>query len=492
MFDRLKFSWSKLLRRAAAAAAIAVGLTLILTTLSNAQSYTVTDLGYIGGTPKATNPEALNNNGQVIGYSYVNGSSIYNAFLFDGGPLIDLGALINNGFSIGTGINDFGDISGYGTLANGSSHAFLISNGNITDLGTLPGGSNSNAYAVNNQGQVVGYSSATNSGQKAFLFANGTMTDIGALNDFGVPGGGISMAFAINNKGQITGSSYNFDHSANGFSTHAFLLSNGTMKDLGGINAIGRGINENGTVVGGSTVQDGTSHAVRFDGAGSFFDLGNLMCVSEDPITLGQFIAIGCQHGTGNSAAYSINNFGQFVGFSDTQTPNLEHAFVVINGTMRDLNWYIPANSGWVLQTATSINDAGQIVGNGTHNGVRAGYLLTPNCASDASASVSVTRGGFSFSPVVHKFGQFITITNTSSVDIVGPIKIAVDDLSSGAKAVANTGITSCDAPLNSPYYQLNVTLGPGGSATTSFVFDDPTKAPITYTTRVLAGAGLP
>jgi len=50
-----------------------------------------------------------------------------------------LGALINNGFSIGTGINDFGDISGYGTLANGSSHAFLISNGNITDLGTLPG-----------------------------------------------------------------------------------------------------------------------------------------------------------------------------------------------------------------------------------------------------------------------------------------------------------------------------------------------------------------
>jgi len=45
MFDRLKFSWSKLLRRAAAAAAIAVGLTLILTTLSNGTSYTVTDLG---------------------------------------------------------------------------------------------------------------------------------------------------------------------------------------------------------------------------------------------------------------------------------------------------------------------------------------------------------------------------------------------------------------------------------------------------------------
>jgi|GEM_PF-3163649 len=492
MFSRLKLSWPELLRRAATAVAIAAGLTLVFTTLLNAQSYTVTDLGYIGGTPKATNPEGVNNNGQAVGYSYVNGSSVYNAFLFEGGPLIDLGALINNGFSIGTGINDFGDISGYGTLANGGTHAFLITNGTMTDIGTLPGGSTSAANAVNNQGQVVGYSSTPNSGQKAFLFANGTMTDIGALNDFGVTGGGISVAYAINNKGQIAGSSYNFDHSANGFSTHAFLFSNGTMKDLGGINALGHGVNENGTVVGGSTVQDGTSHAARFDGVGSFFDLGNLMCVSEDPITLGQFISISCQNGTGNSAAYSINSFNQIVGFSDTQTPNLEHAFVVINGTMRDLNWYIPANSGWVLQTATSINEAGQIVGNGTHNGVRAGYLLTPNCASDASASVSVTRGGFSFSPVVHKFGQFITITNTGSVDIVGPIKIAVDNLSSGAKAVANTGITSCDAPLNSPYYQINVTLGPGGSATTSFVFDDPTKAPITYTTRVLAGAGLP
>ena len=485
------FGGNESLRRAAKMFGLAASLTLALAALSTAQSYTVTDLGYIGGAPKATNPEALNNNGQVVGYSYISGSSVYDAFFYDGGPLVDLGSL-NGGFSIANGINDSGDIVGSSPV-NGAPHAFLVTAGNMTDLGTLPGGSSSIAYAINNQGKIVGYSSTPNSGQHAFVLANGTMTDLGALNNFGVQGGGISVAFAINNKGQIAGNSYNFDTgSVNGFSTHAFLFDNGTMKDLGGINAIGRGINENGTVVGGSTVLDGTSHAVRFDGAGSYSDLGNLMCVSEDPITLGPFIGISCQNTKGNSAAFSINSFNQIVGFSDTQTPFLEHAFVVINGTMRDLNWYIPANSGWVLQTATGINEAGQIVGNGTHNGVRAGYLLTPNCANDISSNVSVTRSGWSFSPVVQRFGQFVTITNTSSVTLTGPIKLVVDNVSSNAKMYNGTGTTTCAAPLGSTYIQLNVSLGPGQTVTTSVSFTNPTKAAITYNTRVLGGAGLP
>jgi probable HAF family extracellular repeat protein len=479
--------------RAASLLGLAGALTLSFATLSIAQSYNVTDLGYIGGTPKATNPEGLSSDGQVTGYSYVSGSSVYNAFLFEGGPLVDLGALVTGSFSIGTSVNDFSDVVGYGTLAQGGTHAFLVSNGVMTDLGTLPGGTNSIAYAINNNGQIVGYSSSPNSGQRAVIFANGTVTDIGALNDFGTPGAGISIAHAINNKGQIAGWSYNFDTgSANGFSTHAFLFTNGVMKDIGGITAMGAGLNDNGIVVGTNTFPDGEIHGVRFDGSGGYTDLGNLKCVIQDPITFLPGVALACFNGQGNSAASAINNFSQIVGNSDTQTAGLQHAFLFLNGSLRDLNWYIPANSGWVLQTATAINDAGQIVGNGTHNGVRAGYLLTPNCATDLSANVSVVRGGFSFNPVVHKFGQLITITNTSSVEVVGPIKIAIDNLSAGSKAVANTGITSCNAPLNSPYYQLNVTLGPGGSTTTSFVFDDPTKAPITYQTRVLGGAGLP
>jgi probable HAF family extracellular repeat protein len=490
------FGKKSTLGRATRLLGLVASLSLYLAAMCNAQSYTVEDLGYIGGVPKATNPEGVSSDGKVTGYSYVSGSSVYNAFLFNGGTMFDLGSLIPNSFSIGTSVNENGDVVGYGTLATGGTHAFLVSNGNgvMTDLGTLPGGANSIAYSINSAGTIVGYSSSPNSGQRAVIFANGTVTDLGALNDFGTPGAGISIAHAVNNKGQIAGWSFNFDTgsvSVNSFSTHAFLLSNGVMKDIGGITAMGLGLNDSGVVVGSSTFPDGEIHGVLFDGSGGYTDLGNLMCIIQDPITFLPGTAFGCFNGQGNSGANAINNFGQIVGNSDTQHQGL-HAFLFLNGRLRDLNWYIPANSGWVLQTATAINDRGQIVGNGTHNGVRAGYLLTPICASDVTNSISVTRGGFSFSPVVHKFGQFITITNTGSVDIVGPIKIALDNLSSNATATATTGVTTCNAPLNSPYYQVNVTLAPGVSATTSFVFDDPTKMGIDYQTRVFAGSELP
>jgi probable HAF family extracellular repeat protein len=48
----------------------------------------------------------------------------------------------------------------------------------------------------------------------------------------------------------------------------------------------------------------------------------------------------------------------------------ITHAFVAQNGTITDLNRLIPGNAGgWVLQSASGINDAGIIVGTGTING---------------------------------------------------------------------------------------------------------------------------
>ena len=45
---------------------------------------------------------------------------------------------------------------------------------------------------------------------------------------------------------------------------------------------------------------------------------------------------------------------------------------------MTDLNSRLPAGSGWVLEAATAINDSGEIVGWGRHNGVRHAYRLSP------------------------------------------------------------------------------------------------------------------
>ena len=54
------------------------------------------------------------------------------------------------------------------------------------------------------------------------------------------------------------------------------------------------------------------------------------------------------------------------------------HAFVYEGGSMTDLNSLIPAGSGWVLRSATGVNDAGEIVGYGTYQGQLSGFLLTP------------------------------------------------------------------------------------------------------------------
>jgi probable HAF family extracellular repeat protein len=47
-------------------------------------------------------------------------------------------------------------------------------------------------------------------------------------------------------------------------------------------------------------------------------------------------------------------------------------------GNMIDLNALLPAGSGWRLDTASGINDLGQIVGNGNINGYEHAFLMTP------------------------------------------------------------------------------------------------------------------
>ena len=50
----------------------------------------------------------------------------------------------------------------------------------------------------------------------------------------------------------------------------------------------------------------------------------------------------------------------------------------VMAGLVTDLNTLIPPDSGWELQSAEDINNAGQIVGAGTIHGQHHAFLLTP------------------------------------------------------------------------------------------------------------------
>jgi probable HAF family extracellular repeat protein len=93
---------------------------------SSPNSSVVTDLGTLGGL--SSYASGINNSGEVVGASYT-ASSELDAFVDINGTMLDLNSLINPGsgwtLTAATGINDYGDIVGYG-MVNGSMHAFEL------------------------------------------------------------------------------------------------------------------------------------------------------------------------------------------------------------------------------------------------------------------------------------------------------------------------------------------------------------------------------
>jgi probable HAF family extracellular repeat protein len=330
-----------------------------------AETYTILDLGTYGGNENevGTIPNAINAAGQVAGMSQNNGFATGHAFLDDLSGLHDIGQLGEfSHFSQAYGINNAGQIVGYSQFGSSFSHAWLYADGVMRDLGTLGGGS-STAYAINSAGHVVGYAQITNpfadndydrsqGRMHAFLYDGREMRDLGTL------GGTDSSAYAINDADQVVGSAL-----IAAPASHAFLWEAGAMRDLGtlgGNNSSAWAINNAGQIIGQASLPgEGASHAFLYDSAG-MHDLGTL--------------------GGVQSSAKSINASGQIVGWSLTEGKKFEslRPFLYQDGHMIDLNSLLPPGSGWALTSANAINDAGQIVGEGTVKGQRRGFLMTP------------------------------------------------------------------------------------------------------------------
>jgi probable HAF family extracellular repeat protein len=183
------------------------------------------DLGTLGG--NLGGPEFVNNRGQVVGFSNVEGDLSAHPFLWEKGVLTDLGTL---GGTDGAAIwiNEAGDAVGFArTTGDVIYHAVLWKDGKKrkpTDLGTVNGYGYSFAYAINSKRQVVGcVSNDANSCSAAFLWEDGQMVD---LNTLIPPNSSLQLNFPlnVNERGEIAGSGLPPGCTNNDLCGHLFLL----------------------------------------------------------------------------------------------------------------------------------------------------------------------------------------------------------------------------------------------------------------------------
>jgi len=324
----------------------------------SAADYSIIDIGTLGG--DSSEAAALNGLGDVVGVAATPAGARH-AFLRRGGDMIDLGTLPGGSASYATAINDRGDVAGYGGInAYGPEfrevvQGFVWRNGEMRPVGALycPCTFNvrygsSSAFAVSDAGWVVGESQTNRqTWTGAFVWQDGAMRGL----DFGRPPTGNVRAYAINDIHEVTGDALD----------RAFILRDGVSRDLGVLPGFvassGRAVNNKGQVAGVSTSSAGTTRAFLWD-LGTMRDLGALP-------------------GDASSEARGMNDLSVVVGRSGSADLSDSRAVLWQGGAPLDLNQVVRAPN-WTLSAATGINNLGQIVGFGVHDGSVRGFLLTP------------------------------------------------------------------------------------------------------------------
>lgn len=369
------------------------------TFLSN-RSGVLTDLGALPGGGNSV-PNWISANGLIAGLSE-NGETdpLYmglpqlRAVLWRNGNIIDLKTLPEGGYqSEANSVNSSGHVVGAALNTVPDDNSMQVENfwlwggdGGITppypyqtrafvwdsergmrDLGTL-GGTDAQALIINERGQVLGHSYIGPAASPScpyplvtdsFLWEKGK-----GMEDLGTLGGTCTTGLDLNQEGQVVGGS----NLAGDELSHAFLWSHGHIHDLGG--SLGGSftgafaINEQGEAVGFAYYPDNTTfHAVLWRAIGHMTNLG---VIGDDQ----------CSYSAAINASEQV--VGSSISSCTADEPTFR-AFLWEDGVMLDLNNLIPTGSPLYLQVVQTINDRGEIAGQGADSsGNNHAFLLIP------------------------------------------------------------------------------------------------------------------
>ena len=320
---------------------------------SSALAYEVIDLGANVG------PKAINNAGVVVGSSNTDQYPT-TAFRWSEGVL----ELIDGGTSANA-VNDAGQVAG-----NTIDGAFVL-DGNYRDK------SDFGAFGINQWGAVAGYKVGKNPYQPRSLPYNpvickGTkckVFDIAKLYPRGTRLGVYADRFILNGINSTDYSvGYKYRYGLAGSS--AILIDpNVDVNDASDViylptpaGGSAVDINDNNMIVGTTGSSSRTTPVIYSQAFLYGYDTDNLVIL---PVLEGGL----------RSSAGDVNELNQVVGSSESVAGNRAVLWDE-SGTITDLNSLISAG-GWVLTSATAMNEYGDIIGTGTLNGVAHGFLLT-------------------------------------------------------------------------------------------------------------------
>lgn len=303
------------------------------------------------------------------------GAPVHHAFRWSPGEgIIDLFPADTQLDSEAHGINLFGTIGGFHDTG-GPTHAFLYTPelGAITD----PHSNNNWIYAVNNADDGAGKTLYPDGTEEEWWYqlSGSSVFGLGNSNNYNAmaygladpaPGEGIGDTAGVMYHGSVPHAYYSLD----------FGVPIDVSSDGGDLSAPAGAyaINNDRAATGYATYSyslGGVHMAVVFDAyAGIPFPIGTLI-------------------GQSWSEGHGINEFSEVVGKSGP------YAFLsTADERPQDLNGLIAPRSGWVITDADAINDLGDIVGQGFHNGQSHAVLLLPVILQSFTLSSNSIIGG--------------------------------------------------------------------------------------------------
>lgn len=354
-------------------------MTALLDHAASAQtSFTITDLGTLPGATSSA-ASGLNDLGDVVGSCSPSQSSDAVGFVWRKGVMTSTGKLPQGIYSYAYAINIRGVVVGDGDTGNYRPQSWVTTASGLYNFFPNNGG-NTHAVFIGANGVIGGYYTKSLSGNasswKGALWTPDPKDprkyrtiDLPIL-----PGGAntkasTAIAMAFNQNGQAAGYAQ-----TDVIGQHACFWNNNaahSIVDLGVFpgdwSSLGLGMNDFGQVAGESHPPFGSRPVIWNSDA------------AHTPTELG--VLPGDNYGT----ATAINNLGHVLGTSYYGTPgtwDAKPSRVVVwrDGGVFELQSLLEpvTGAGWTITSASAINNLGQIVGSGVHNGQARAFLLTP------------------------------------------------------------------------------------------------------------------